>query len=150
MKNAILMISIFIIFSPHRLFAQETQSPSGKKTLSEENDIWQQISEIRKEKDLVYKTYQKDKEDLELKFQESMEDIVETGADDMFKQQILLEKEFRKQKVKLLKAYRRDNWALEKKANALKGRKTIVTSEMQTRQRLQNSSDFDSTQGVKK
>lgn len=144
------MISVFIIFSPHRLFAQEMQSPSGKKSLSEENDIWLQISDIKKEKDLVYKTYQKNKKDLELKFQKAMEDNAETGVDDMLKKQNLLEKEFRKEKEKLLKVYRRDNWALEKKANALKGRQTIITSEIQTRQRLQNSFDPDLNKGVKK
>lgn len=144
------MLSVFIVFSPHWLVAQEKQSPPGKKSLSEENDIWLQISEIKQEKDLVYKMYQKDKKDLELKFQNAMEVTAETGADDMLKKQNLLEKEFRKEKEKLLKAYRRDNWGLEKKANALKGRKTVVTSEMQIRQRLQNSFDPDLTKGVKK
>lgn len=144
------MLTAFIIFLPQWLAAQEVQTQPGKKQPAEESDIWQQISEIKQEKDFVYKKYKKDKEDLERKFQEEQEVVAETGGDDTLNKQILLEKEFNRKKERLLKVYRRDNWALEKKANALKGRKTVVTSEMQIRRRLQNSPVPGSTQGVKK
>jgi len=150
MKRPCLLLTVLILIFPQLPAAQEVQNSSSPPPSSAQNETWLRISEVEKEKDEIFRKYQKDKTDLENKYQEASWQIQETGGEDMLEKQANLDREYNRNKDVLLKAYRQENWRLEKKANALKGRKTLKTSEIQLKRKLKHTSGQDSVLGTKK
>lgn len=149
MKRVNVCFIVWMVLSPPLVQAQDVPPSAGEKTSSAEKNLWLRINEIEQEKDRIFKQYQQDKKDLDARYQEASNAIQESGAGDTMQQQVRLDKEYNKSKEKLLKAYRQDNWRLEKNENAVKGRKTVVTSDIQLRNRLKNSPNIDSPDKTK-
>ncbi|MGE0268096.1 MAG: hypothetical protein AB7S78_06555 [Candidatus Omnitrophota bacterium] len=114
------------------------------------NKKWLRISEIEQEQAKIFDQYRTDKDELKQKYEEALEALEQTGGEDMMAGKIRLEKEFKRKKERLLESYRQDNWRLQKESNSLKGRKTVVTSDYQMKNRLKKASNIDSDMGKKK
>lgn len=117
-------------------YAQDEKNLNTGKSLSRESGKWLRISEIEQEQGKIFDQYRKDKDDLEQKYEETLADLEQAGGEELMKKKIKLEKEFKRKKERLLEAYRQENWRLQKESNALKGRKTVVTSDTQMKNRL--------------
>lgn len=141
MKNFTLIVIFLLLFSGTAAAVQD----SGE----EDPSRWQLLQDVEYRKEKLFDEYQQEKQRLYAEYQAALSDVTDHPPKNVMRQKVKLEKIYKQRKASLLAKFRRENFALEKRESALKGRRHVPHRELSTQYRLKKGADLEPVIGTR-
>lgn len=138
-----LLIIVFIILGFHQLAVAE----DAIDNLPSKDQL---IAETERKKEELFNTYQENKDRLAREYDATLKTLYQESPDDYNRQKIKIEKKFNQDKKNLLRKYRSENLALEKRESKLRGHgMSRYDVKSNARRRLQGARHMNSVIGTR-